>query len=221
MFASPPEQSLEWSDSGVEGAHRFLKRLWAFCHQHRQSIIDVNDLFKDGNGSINWSNTEARLKKTRLMIHQLLAQASHDYERQQFNTVVSSCMKLFNELSSYEFKTEEDSYLLHSGLQILLQLLAPITPHICHYLWQQLNFEKIIIDAAWPRYDKNALKTDEVDFVVQVNGKRRAAFTASTDTSEEALIALAIQHAAAFLENKSLANSIVVAHRQLINLVVR
>ena len=221
MFAAPPEQSLEWSDTAVEGSHRFLKRLWAFAYQHKQLFIEVNDLFADGNNKINWQQCENRLKKSRLIVHQILAQASHDYERNQFNTVVSSCMKLFNELSSYQIETEEDKYFLHSGMSFLLQLLAPITPHICHHLWLQLGFEKIIIDAPWPKYDKTALKTDEADFVVQVNGKLRAQFTANLDTPEALLIEKAKEHAAAFLVEKTIVKSIIITHRQLINLVVK
>ena len=220
MFAAPPEQSLEWSDTAVEGAHRFLKRLWAFSYQHKSLFTEVNELCAENNGNVDWQNCETRLKKSRLIIHQILAQASHDYDRHQFNTVVSGCMKLFNELSSYSIETEEDKYFLHSGMGFLLQLLAPITPHICHFLWQQLGFEKIIIDAPWPKYDKSALKTDEVDFVVQVNGKLRAQFTANIDTPEESLIEIAKEHAAQFLVGKSIIKTIVVAHRQLINLVV-
>jgi leucyl-tRNA synthetase len=220
MFASPPEQSLEWSDSGVEGAHRFLKRLWAFAHQHQTLFIEINALTRDGSIAIHWQASDNRLKKSRCHVHQILAQASHDYERHQFNTVVSGCMKLLNELSTYEIETEEDKVFIHSGMRFLLQLLAPITPHICHHLWQQLGFEKIIVDAPWPKYDKNALKTDQVDFVVQVNGKRRAQFTADTDSSDEFLIAMAQEQASAFLSGKSITKAIVVAHRQLINLVI-
>lgn len=221
MFAAPPEQSLEWSDSGVEGAHRFLKRLWSFAHQHQALLLEINELLVDGSEQINWQDSDPRLKKSRLTIHQILAQASIDYERQQFNTVVSSCMKLFNELASYEIKTDEDKYHIHSSLQILLQLLAPITPHICHHLWIELGFEKIIIDAAWPKHDKNALKTDDIDYVVQVNGKLRAQFTANVDLPEEDLITMAQTHAAAFLTGTTLVKAVVVSHRQLINLVVK
>ena len=219
MFAAPPEQSLEWSDTAVEGAHRFLKRIWAFAYQHQQCFIDINDAILGGNGYVDWQHAESRLKKSRLTVNQILAQATNDYERHQFNTVVSSCMKLFNELSAYELKTEEDKFFLHAGMSILLRLLAPVTPHICHYLWLQLGFEKIIIDASWPKVDKSALKSDELDFVVQVNGKLRAQFMADNDTSEEALIELAKQHASAFLEGKIIRKAVVVAHRQLINLV--
>ncbi|WP_133127486.1 leucine--tRNA ligase [Legionella nagasakiensis] len=220
MFAAPPEQSLEWSDSGVEGSHRFLKRLWAFAYQYHQLMIEINELILDGNNTINWLNCDNRLRKSRLMVHQILAQINQDYERHQFNTVVSGCMKLFNELSSYKVETEEDKYFLHSGMSILLRLLAPVTPHICHHLWQQLGFEKIIIDAPWPKVDKSALKTDEVEFIVQINGKLRGQFTAPIDASEESLIELAKANVSSFLDGKSINKTIVVPHRQLINLVV-
>ncbi len=220
MFAAPPEQSLEWSDTAVEGAHRFLKKVWAFCYQHEQLFKNIQDAINSGNGDIDWQQTEKRLKKSRLVVHQILAQASMDYERHQFNTVVSGCMKLFNELSTYQLETEEDRYFLHASLSILLRLLAPITPHICHHLWLQLGFEKIIIDTPWPKVDKTALKTDELLFVVQVNGKLRAEFTAASDSAEELLINLAKEHAGSFLIDKTIKKAIVVSHRQLINLVV-
>ncbi|HHF7347199.1 TPA: leucine--tRNA ligase [Legionella feeleii] len=220
MFAAPPEQSLEWSDTAVEGAHRFLKRIWSFACQHQQLFIDINDAIMGGNGHVDWQHAQNRLKKSRLVVHQILAQANNDYERHQFNTVVSGCMKLFNELSGYELQNEEDKYFLHSGMSILLRLLAPITPHICHHIWQQLGFEKAIIDAPWPKVDKSALKSDEIDYVVQINGKLRAQFTADNDITEDALIDLAKQHTKAFLEGKTIKKAVVVTHRQLINLVV-
>jgi leucyl-tRNA synthetase len=220
MFAAPPEQSLEWSDAAVEGAHRFLKRVWAFAYQHHNILADINDIILGGNGHVNWQQTESRLKKSRHIVHHILAQATHDYDRNQFNTVVSGCMKLFNELSSYSIETEEDKFFIHSSMSILLRLLAPITPHLTHYLWQQLGFEKAIIDANWPKVDKSALKTDEVEYVVQVNGKLRAQFTASVDASEEELLDEAKKQAKDFIADKTLKKVIVVTHRQLINLVV-
>jgi leucyl-tRNA synthetase len=220
MFAAPPEHSLEWSDAAVEGAHRFLKRVWSFAYQHQQLFKDTNEAKADGNGYIDWQQVESRLKKSRLVVNQILMQASTDYERHQFNTVVSGCMKLFNELSNYAIETEADSFFINSGMSILLRLLAPITPHICHHLWLQLGFDKIVIDASWPKVDKSALKCDEVDFVVQVNGKLRAQFTADIETPENELLELAKQHAGSFIEGKTIVKSIVVGHRKLINLVV-
>ncbi|MGQ3891418.1 leucine--tRNA ligase [Legionella sp. CNM-4043-24] len=221
MFAAPPEQSLEWSDSAVEGAHRFLKRLWAFAYQNQELLRNTNEAIADGNGHIDWQQADSRLKKARYNVNQILAQANLDYERHQFNTVVSGCMKLFNELSAHPVETEAEAYALNAGMSILLRLLAPITPHICHHLWIQLGYDKAIIDAKWPKVDKSALKSDEQDYVVQVNGKLRAQFTAAVDTPEEQLIELAKTQAHAFIEGKDIVKSIVVAHRGLINLVIK
>jgi len=221
MFAAPPEQSLEWSDAGVEGAHRFLKRVWNFACQHQQLFLDVNETISSGNGHIDWQHAEPSLKKAWYNVNHILMQASIDYERHQFNTVVSGCMKLFNELSSYDIQNDIDKCFLNSGMSILLRLLAPITPHICHHLWLQSGYDKIVIDASWPKVEKHALKSDELDYVVQVNGKLRAQFTAGNDLSEEELTTLAKQHAASFLDGKTIVKTIIVMHRQLINLVIR
>lgn len=220
MFAAPPDQSLEWSDSGVEGAHRFLKRIWTLAFQHQKLIQDVNQTGFDDNHHIPWNECEKRLKQSRLVVHQTLSQINHDYERHQFNTVVSGCMKLFNEINTYDVKTEADGYYIHSVMSVLLRLLAPITPHICHHLWIELGFDRAIIDAPWPKVDKNALKSDEVDFVIQVNGKLRAQLTASTDAGDDELIQLAKEHILAFIDGKAIKKAIVVMHRQLINFVV-
>ncbi|STX29028.1 leucyl-tRNA synthetase [Legionella beliardensis] len=221
MFAAPPEQSLEWSDTAVEGAHRFLKRIWTFSHQHQQLFLETNDSIFGGNGHIDWDSADLRLKKSYRNVNQILAQASHDYERQQFNTVVSGCMKLFNELSSYVIETDADRFFLHHAMSVLLRLLAPITPHLCHHLWLKLGYEKIIIDAPWPKVDKNALKSEETTFVVQVNGKLRAQFTVATDADESKLIEMAKEQAHNFLVEKEVIKAIVVTHRQLINLVIK
>lgn len=238
MFAAPPEQSLEWSDAGVEGSYRFLKRLWVFAAQNATLLQDINELNNDlssdmtnnmtNNISNNlnydtsyWQNASSRLKQSRMVIHQILSQVTHDYEKQQFNTVVSGCMKLFNELNTYKIENDDDKRLIHEGLGYLLRLLAPITPHICHVIWQQLGFSRVIIDAPWPKCDKLALKTDDILYVVQVNGKKRAEFIAAVDSDEDALLSQAKSEAKNFLEDKQLIKTIVVAHRQLINLVVK
>lgn len=220
MFAAPPEQSLEWSDSGVEGAYRFLKRLWAFACDQQQLMNRVNDSLISGNGHGDWANCSSQLKKSRFVLHQILAQANIDYERNQFNTVVSGCMKILNELVAYKIENEDDQYLIHEGLSILLRLLAPITPHIAHHLWLELGFEKAIIDAGWPKVDKSALKVDEVNFIVQINGKLRTQFSAASDLDEESIIALATELTSSHLEGKAIKKAVVVMHRQLINLVV-
>lgn len=221
MFAAPPEHSFEWSDTAVEGAHRFLKRLWTYCHQHKDLINNINELLQDANIDIDWQHAESRLKKSRLILNQILMQSTQDYERRQLNTVVSGCMKLFNELSDYKIETEQDAYFITKGVSILLRLLAPITPHICHHLWLALGYPRIIIDAPWPKVDKNALKCEEAEFVIQVNGKLRGQLTADIDSTEAELLAIAQKEVAPFLKDKTLVKSIFVAHRQLINFVVK
>lgn len=221
MFAAPPEQTLEWSDAGVDGSYRFLNRLWNFIQKNKESLIEISDTLADTNLSIEWHNCENRLKKTRHNIHQILLQITNDYNRHQFNTVVSGCMKLFNEISTFAIQTEDDKHLLHSGVKFLLQCLAPITPHICHVLWLQMGHTKAIIDAPWPKVDKSALKTDDVSYFVQINGKLKTEFTEKTDLSEDELISIAKQRAKNFITEKTITKAIFVAHRNLINLVVK
>jgi leucyl-tRNA synthetase len=220
LFAAPPEQSLEWSDAGVEGAHRFLKRLWLFVHQHQALMLEMNDIFGEELPKVECHANNTKLKKSRLTTNQILAQANHDYERQQFNTVISAAMKLLNELSSFTIEMDEDRYFIYTGISVLLRILAPITPHITHVLWQHCGFSLPIIDAHWPKVDKHALKSNDVDFIVQVNGKMRGQFSASTDMPENDLIERACLEVSTFLVDKTIAKTIIVPHRQLINLVV-
>lgn len=220
MFAAPPEQSLEWSDSGVEGAHRFLKRLWHFAHRHHVFIQAMND-DQFNPDTFDWNLASTQQKSVRQKIHQLLHQVQHDYEKHQFNTVVSACMKIFNELSPLEIQDELDKALIFSGLSILLRLLAPITPHITHVLWHNLGYPKVIIDAPWPKCDKNALKAEELNFVIQVNGKKRGEMLIESQLPQDTMIDLAQQNIMSFLEGKTIEKSIVVIHRQLINFVVK
>lgn len=220
MFASAPEQTLEWSDTAVEGSYRFLKRLWHFVYEHIQQIIEINEHANEENNDIDWENASPALKKSRQTLHQVLAQANADYERHQFNTVVSACMKILNEIQSLALETEYDHYFVHEAISILLRLIAPITPHIAHHLWLECEFDKAIIDAPWPKVDKSALKTDEVDYIIQVNGKLRGQITVSTSISQEELLKGARIEVSTFLEGMTERKAIVVAHRQLINLVV-
>ncbi len=178
MFAAPPEQSLEWSDSGVEGAHRFLKRLWAFAYEYRDTICKQN-LMVNSNllGSTNWGNTCATQTDVFRQVYGILHQAKYDYERQQYNTVVSGCMKILNLISKLpeaeESKEDIRNIIVHKSFSILLRLLAPITPHITHQLWQDLKYGDLILEAEWPRPSPIVFKVDTVELVVQVNGKLR------------------------------------------------
>ena len=207
MFAAPPDQSLEWSDAGVEGSHRFLKRLWAFVHKIHGICIDINESGADVNAASE--DMAPRLKKARHGIYSILQQVNTDYERSQFNTVVSGCMKFFNIIADYEIETQADRSFLYTSLSILLRLLAPITPHICH------------IDAPWPKVDKLALRSEEVSLVIQVNGKLRGEILADVGVDEEVLIGMALEKVHTHIARKTVLRSVFVKHRNLINFVVR
>ncbi len=179
MFAAPPEQSLEWSDSGVEGAHRFLKRLWAFGYENRAIISNQNRLPKMNlQNAADWDKADPAQMEIFRQIYEILDQARFDYERQQYNTVVSSCMKILNllgKLAAPEADRMDIRHIvIHNGFSILLRLLAPVTPHIAQQLWQDLQYEDTILDAPWPKASAITFKVDTIELVVQVNGKLRS-----------------------------------------------
>jgi len=176
MFAAPPEQSLEWSDSGVEGAFRFLRRLWTFGYENRNNIRQQNRLAPSTFANMPWDKINAEQMNLFRQLYEIVDQVKFDYERQQYNTVVSGCMKIFNLLTKLETtqaKTEAQGIIIQKGFSILLRLLAPITPHITHQLWQDLDYDGIILEAEWPKSNLAAFKIDTIELVVQVNGKLR------------------------------------------------
>ncbi len=141
MFAAPPEQSLEWSDSGVDGAFRFLKRLWQFSADH-SFIADINhDIKNENHPDIIWQEADSGIKKLRSELHQDLSQILFDYERCQFNTCASGAMKIFNTLCKADKSASHYQAFVFETMTILLKILAPLTPHICHELWSHLGFE--------------------------------------------------------------------------------
>lgn len=205
-FTSPPEQSLEWSDTGVQGAHRFLRRLWGFAaqlHQQRTSASHEPVL---------------HTPHARHELHRLLQQATHDMERQQFNTVTSAAMKMLNTL---EKVVAVNPPLAEEGLSILLRILAPITPHISDTLWQQLGLGPSILEAPWPIVDPAALEQESVTMVVQVNGKVRGSLTVPCSLEQNQLEqqALALPAVQKFLAGQTPRKVIHVPQR-LINIVV-
>ena len=205
MFAAPPDQDLEWSDSGVEGAHRFLKRLFNSTMRCQGTIIEHR---RDEASADH--DTHARAE-----IHSLLKQANDDLAKNQLNTVVSACMKLLNCLQ----KTHAAAT-LYEGFSILLRLLAPTAPHVTHYLWRELGFGEDIAHAGWPEVDQQALEAVAVTIMVQVNGKLRGKISAPRDTDKETLTHQACNDSAvqAFIGGKPLKKVIHVPNR-LINLV--
>ncbi|MGQ5522618.1 leucine--tRNA ligase [Chitinimonas sp. PSY-7] len=208
MFAGPPEQSAAWSDTGVEGAYRYLRRLWAFGHKQAEVIRtagEIGELDKDA-------------KVLRFEMHSTLKQINTDYERLQYNTVVSGCMKLLNALEGFKGNAPA---VVREGLGILLRALYPVSPHIAHVLWNECGYAGEIIDCAWPVPAEDALKQDEITLVVQVNGKLRGeiAVPAAADRAAIEAFALANVNVQKFLEGQTPKKVIVVPGR-LVNLVV-
>jgi leucyl-tRNA synthetase len=193
IFAAPPEQNLEWSDTGVEGAHRFLKRLWSTAFEN-QELIRKKTLPHD---EINWDNTTPAQRDALRQIFSCVEQIKYDYERQQFNTVVSGCMKLLNTLQKVP-PADPNTYdlihfILQKGFSILLRLLAPIAPHITHQLWEDLKFDNKILNAPWPKTPTTQFKADKQTLVVQVNGKLRTKIDVSPDATAEEIERAALQ----------------------------
>lgn len=189
MFAAPPEQNLEWSDTGVEGAHRFLKRLWNYGYENREVIHEQNHLPSSNKlGSANWESADSQQTDVFRQIYEILELAKFDFERQQFNTVVSGCMKILNLLAkipdAQDGKVDIKDIIIHKGFSILLRLLAPITPHITHQLWSDLDYNGLIIEAEWPKSSAIVFKVETVELVVQVNGKLRSRVRVSHDADQ-------------------------------------
>ncbi|WP_313280127.1 leucine--tRNA ligase [Stutzerimonas balearica] len=177
MFASPPDMSLEWSDSGVEGASRFLRRVWRLAHAHVSAGLP---------GTLDLATLSDEQKAVRRAIHLAIRQASTDVgQHHKFNTAIAQVMTLMNVLEKAPTASEQDRALLQEGLETVALLLAPITPHICHELWQQLGKPGAIIDAQWPKVDESALVQDSLTLVVQVNGKLRGQIEVPASASRE------------------------------------
>ncbi len=219
MFASPPEQTLEWSDSGVDGAHRYLRRVWSFAQSRADAI-------RHGiaQGDKGWDDIDEASRTLRREIHNLLRQADYDYQRIHYNTVVSSCMKMLNVLEAAKLPDSDvAARALADTTSILLRVLYPIVPHITWQLWRDLGFAERdgdLLDAAWPQVDEAALLADEIEFVLQVNGKLRGSLKvpSSADKAEIEQAALAHEAVARFLEGRP-AKRVIVVPGKLVNVV--
>ena len=188
MFTSPPEDTLAWNDDGVEGAYRYLKRLWRYGYQFKQSI-------SEGLALTTFELNSKVAKDIRRDLHVLLKQADFDYQRKQYNTVASAGMKMLNTLDLIEdagLEGDEQASLRAEGLGILLRILFPIVPHITERLWRELGFSDELQYAAWPKVNEEALLQDEIELVVQVNGKLRSKITISVSASNEEIQAVAL-----------------------------
>jgi leucyl-tRNA synthetase len=217
MFTSPPEDTLAWNDDGVEGAYRYLKRLWRYGYQFRKSIVAGLSL------TTFQSNSKAA-KDIRRDLHVLLKQADFDYQRKQYNTVASAGMKMLNTLDAIEgagLGDDEQSSLRAEGLGILLRILFPIVPHITDRLWQELEFPGELQFAAWPKVNEDALVQDEIELVVQVNGKLRSKITIPVSASKEDIetVALGNELVQNYVQGQSVKKVVIVPGR-LVNIVI-
>ena len=215
MFASPPEQSLEWSDAGVEGAHRFLRRLWRTVYEY----LKQGGTVKAFAGSQDGLSKE--LKDLRHKLHSTIAKVSDDYgRRQQFNTAIAAVMELLNQYDKTDTGSEQGRAVAQEVLETVVRLLWPIVPHICETLWSELNDAKLW-EAGWPTVDEAALVKSEIEVMVQVNGKLRGKITVAADASKADLeaAALATEGAVKFMEGKP-AKKIIVVPGRLVNIVV-
>ena len=213
MFAAPPEMSLEWSDNAVEGANRFLKRLWRSVHEHTEKGV-VKDK--------NLTDLSEAATNLRRLAHQTLTKVGDDLGRRHtFNTAIAAVMELMNGLSKF---TEQDSQarsVRQEVLELVVLMLAPITPHICHALWSQLGYDKAVIDAQWPEVDADALKQDKIELMIQVNGKLRSKLMVDVNAQQADIepLAIADENVQRYIDGKTIRKVILVPGR-LINIVV-
>ncbi|WP_085712274.1 MULTISPECIES: leucine--tRNA ligase [unclassified Pseudomonas] len=212
MFASPPDMSAEWSDSGVEGSHRFLKRVWRLAQAHVTQGLP---------GKLDLAGLNDEQKVIRRAIHQAIKQASHDVgQNHKFNTAIAQVMTLMNVLEKAAQATEQDRALIHEGLEAVTLLLAPITPHISHELWNRLGHADPVIDAGWPVLDESALVQDSLTLVIQVNGKLRGQIEmpAAATREEVEAAARANENVLRFVDGLTIRKVIVVPGK-LVNIV--
>ena len=216
MFAAPPEQTLEWSDAGVEGAYRFLRRVWSFGHLFASEIRGQIGTER----SLAGAKLPEELAAFRREIHLLLKQANYDLGKQQFNTVASATMKMLNALEKAPRQGALAAETIEECFGILLRVLSPLTPHISHALWLDLGYGEDILKAPWPEPLDAALVQDEIELMLQVNGKLRGALRVPADAPKDAIEAAALAHEATikFLEGRA-AKKVVVVPGRLVNIV--
>jgi leucyl-tRNA synthetase len=218
LFAAPPEKDLEWSDQGVEGAYRFLTRLWRFTFQYREAL-------RRANSELAQEADTPQLKELRRLIHRTIKKVTHDIEgRFHFNTAIAALMELFNSLSlaaKDESQLERGTGLIKSGLETIVVLLHPFVPHITSELWENLGQDKTLSEMRWPSYSEDALEEEQLLVVVQVDGKLRGRITVPADASSESIEAeaLADPKVRGFLAGKEIQRVIQVP-RRLVNIVL-
>jgi len=219
MFTAPPEATLEWNDAAVEGSYRFLKRVWSFGVQHAAALKAATAT------NLGGAALRDAAKVLRREVHLVLRQVSYDYERMQYNTVVSGCMKLLNALEGFKPDgSDGDKAALCEGFSVLLRALYPACPHITHALWVELGYSQAVgelLDAPWPAVDEAALVQDEVELMLQVNGKLRGSIRVPAAADKAAIEQIAVTSEAFTKQaNGATPKKVVVVPGRLVNLVV-
>ncbi|PPK72364.1 leucyl-tRNA synthetase [Methylobacter tundripaludum] len=214
MFAAPPEQSLEWSDSGVEGAFRFLKRLWKQAYQHCDAGGSKAPLDKQA--------LTAEQQAVRRQLHLAIQKATDDFGRRYtFNTVIAANMELINTLSKFVDDSDNGKAIRQEVLEAIVLMLSPIVPHICHQLWLDLGHQQAVVSASWPEVDATALEQDALELVLQVNGKLRSKMSVSINASKDEIEAMALsdEHVMRFIEGQPI-KKVIIVPKKLVNIVV-
>ena len=217
LFAAPPEQDFEWTDEGIQGAYRFLQRYWNFVNKHLDKIKSLSYSREELRG------VEGKAKEVRREIHQTIKEYRRDFEeRYQFNTAIARIMKLLNTLQEFEPKSEMDYKVLREGIEVMTLLLSPITPHIAEEVWELLGNEGFVVNQSLPEPDEEALKLEEIEIPVQINGKVRTKVKIPAQATEEEVkeITLQDERVKKYTEGKEIEKFIYVKGR-LVNIVVK
>jgi leucyl-tRNA synthetase len=214
MFAAPPEQSLEWSDSGVEGASRFLKRLWKQVYQ-QVTLSGVQH-------TLDKTSLTADQQNVRRQLHQTIQKVTHDMGvRTIYNTAIAANMELINTLAKFDDNSPNGKAVRQEALEAIVLMLSPMVPHICHQLWLDLGHNEAIVNVPWPKYDESALAQDSIEFVLQVNGKLRGKMTVAATASNNDIekLALADEQITKFIEGKQV-KKVIIVPKKLVNIVI-
>jgi leucyl-tRNA synthetase len=213
MFAAPPEQALEWSDEGVQGASRFLRSFWNAVRSH----VAEGDV-----STVESATLDDKQRELRRKTHHTIAKVSDDIGRRyKFNTAIAATMELLNSIKAYDVESAEDRAVVREALEAVVLVLSPIVPHICHELWHVLGHASAPVDELWPAFDESALQQDMIEIIVQVNGKLRGRISVASDADKDSISAMALadKNVQRFVADKEIRKTIVVPGR-LVNVVV-
>ena len=215
MFTAPPEQSLEWSDKAINGSFRFLKRLWSSVQSRKDQITGIDDLDKQDNLS---DKQKGLMRKT----HQTIAKVSDDIGRRYtFNTAIAAVMELVNELNAFEINDDVDKKVVKEAIKAIILLLSPIVPHICNRLWLDLGYDSSIIDESWPTHNPELMVQENVEIVIQVNGKLRSKITVDQSIDDKALEELVMmdEKIKKYTDGHTV-KKIIIVPKKLVNIVI-